>query len=71
MKMKINTKTKEQTNKDIKCHMKFIDGFRLMSISLSNLTQNSSEKLHGKNVIHVSFFLNMKKFKTISYYIVV
>ena len=45
---KINRETKEQADKDIKYYMKLIDSFRSMSNSLSNMTDNISEKVHEK-----------------------
>ena len=59
--MKISRKTKKQTNKDDKYYMKFIDRFRFMPALLLNFTDILSGKLHGKNVVIVNFFLNMKK----------
>lgn len=59
--MKISRKTKKKTNKDIKYYMKFMDRFRFMSTLLLNFTDILSGKLHGKNVVIVKFFLNMKK----------
>ena len=59
--MKISRKTKRQTNKDIKYYMKFMDRFRFMSTLLLNFTDILFGKLHGKNVVIVKFFLNMKK----------
>ena len=43
-----NKKTKEESKKTIKYQMKFIDSCGCMSTSLSNLTDNLSEKLHKK-----------------------
>ena len=59
--MTIDRKTKEQTNKDSKYCIKFIDRFIFMSTYFSNFTDSLSGKLHQKMVINVNVFLNMKK----------
>ena len=46
--MKIDRKTKVQTNVDIKHQVKFINRFKFISSSLSNFTDNLFEELHGK-----------------------
>lgn len=46
--VKISRKRKEQTNRDVKYFMKFIDNIRFMWTSLSILVDNISDKLHGK-----------------------
>lgn len=44
--MTVNRKTKEETNKGIKCYMKFTDSFGLLATSIKNLTANLLEKGH-------------------------
>ena len=51
--------------------MKTIDSFRFMLTSLSSLTDNISNKFHGKNVIIFNVFLNTKTLKIIYHYKIV
>ena len=46
--LKIDRKTAQQTKKDVKYYMEFIDSFKFVWASLSNLTNNLFEKLHQK-----------------------
>ena len=43
--------SKKQTEKTIEYDLKFIDSFKFMETSMSNLTDGLSEDLHQKNLV--------------------
>ena len=57
--VKINTKYMKKLT--IKCKMKFVDSSRFISASLSNLTENISEKKNKNKCVKCTYFFEFEK----------